>query len=52
LTTTRVLCFHCRLIQPAADGLDYPFTTSERQRLALYRAAVRAGLYSDHPAQC
>jgi hypothetical protein len=28
----------------------YPFTAPELARLAAYRAAVRAGLYTDYPA--
>ena len=46
-------CFNCRyqwtslgrLIEPAEPA--YPFTPSELERLATYRGAVRAGVYSD-----
>jgi len=49
VTATQLLCFHCRFVQPVPDALDYPFTTGELQRLAIYRAAVIAGFYSDYP---
>jgi hypothetical protein len=57
-------CFNCRLhwaVQPAAHphGLHgmvapppppQPFGLAEQARLAMYRAAVRAGFYTDGPA--
>ena len=49
VTATQLLCFHCRFVQPAPAALEYPFTTRELQRLAVYRAAVKAGFYSDYP---
>jgi len=51
LNARAVLCFHCRLVQPALNGLEYPFTSRELQRLAVYRAAVKAGFYSDYPTR-
>jgi hypothetical protein len=53
-------CFNCRLrLTDARTGLPpntaaavepaYPFTQAERLRLERYRAAIRAGLYSDWP---
>jgi hypothetical protein len=47
LNAIELLCFHCRFVQPVPDALDYPFTPRELQRLAVYRAAVKAGFYSD-----
>ena len=52
VTSTELLCFNCRFVQPAPDALEYPFTKRELQRLAIYRAAMRAGFYSDYPNRC
>jgi hypothetical protein len=51
LNARELLCFHCRLVQPALNGLEYPFTLYELTRLAVYRAAVKAGFYSDYPTR-
>jgi hypothetical protein len=48
-------CFNCRLLWSGdsfIDGADepaasYPFTESELVRLRVYRAAVRAGFYTE-----
>jgi hypothetical protein len=58
-------CFNCRLqwsVQDAAGGpaargaaasgrQPEPFGLAEQARLTIYRAAVRAGFYSDWPAE-
>jgi hypothetical protein len=59
-------CFNCRFQWPtqpvagdhAARAMiappqpSEPFGVAEQARLAIYRAAVRAGFYSDWPARC
>jgi hypothetical protein len=41
------VCFNCRLVW---DLRDPQFTPRELERLSIYRAAVRAGFYSDYLA--
>ena len=44
----RSFCFNCRFQwHPAA----YQFAPADRARLEVYRAAVRAGFYSDWPGR-
>jgi hypothetical protein len=40
-------CFNCRSQPKVGARIAYPFTTAELARLHAYRAAIRAGLYSD-----
>jgi hypothetical protein len=63
LTAGNSFCFNCRLqwsTQQVARGqpvrwmtalplTSHPFTPAEQARMAIYRAAVRAGFYSDWP---
>jgi hypothetical protein len=43
----RLFCFNCRHAWAAADSIQFPFTPAELQRLKAYRAAVRAGFFTD-----
>jgi hypothetical protein len=57
-----IFCFNCRLEAPAHAGGDdrasrglawpipEPLEPAELSRLTMYRAAVRAGFYSDWPS--
>ena len=40
------ICFNCRH-KWEPNSSHFEFTATERARLAIYRAAVRAGFYSD-----
>jgi hypothetical protein len=48
-------CFNCHqqwdgqrsVADVVAEPLLYPFTAAELARLSIYRAAIRAGFYSD-----
>jgi hypothetical protein len=51
-----LFCFNCRLrsdshratgTPPAGASVSYPFDPAQWRRLQVYRAAVRAGFYSD-----
>lgn len=44
-------CFNCRAHRDAWTDEGYPFTDTELARLHVYRAAVRAGFYTDRLAR-
>jgi hypothetical protein len=45
------LCFNCRFRTDSPGG-HVKFSDSELARLTMYRAAIRAGLYSDDVHVC